>query len=147
MISLEPARVEQLAIFDEMDQQSHAVRFVFQIGLHEHQRIFANPDVDYLNIVHEAQGFCGYIILANEPSTQSVEFRRILLDQNSLGVGQAAMTAMESYCKQHYRPKRIWLDVYEDNAVGLHIYEKFGYQRFDQKRHDGRWLYFYEKFL
>ena len=54
---------------------------------------------------------------------------------------------MESYCKTEFNVKRIWLDVYEDNEIGMHIYEKMGYERFKEKLVEGRKLYFYEKAL
>ncbi|HKJ54338.1 MAG TPA: GNAT family protein [Gammaproteobacteria bacterium] len=54
---------------------------------------------------------------------------------------------MESYCKANFKAKRIWLDVYEDNEIGIHVYEKLGYERFGEERVDGRKLYLYEKTL
>ena len=64
---------------------------------------------------------------------------------SALNVGQAAIIEMEGYCRHTLNVKRIWLDVFEDNEVGIHIYEKMGYTRFKQQRLDGRQLYFYEK--
>ena len=146
MIQLTPVALNQLPTFDEMDRQPHAVRFVFQIGLEGHHRYYADPNVRYLNI--ECAGeFLGYFILAHEPEAETVEFRRILLDKDARGVGQAAILAMEKYCRETYAMQRIWLDVYEDNEVGIHIYEKLGYAKFDQQRHDGRWLLFYQKYF
>ena len=77
----------------------------------------------------------------------SVEFRRILIDQNRRGIGQAAIAAMENYCREQWNPKRIWLDVFEDNEIGRHIYQKLGYARFGEDIFDGRKLLFFEKQL
>ena len=54
---------------------------------------------------------------------------------------------MERYCRDALDAGRIWLDVYEDNAVGIHIYEKMGYARFKAERVGARRLFFYEKRL
>jgi RimJ/RimL family protein N-acetyltransferase len=43
--------------------------------------------------------------------------------------------------------RRIWLDVFEHNARGRHVYEKLGYRRFDSGELDGKPLLLYEKQL
>ena len=145
MIKLTLADKGQLEKFDRMDRLPHAIRFVFQIGLEGHLRNFQDPNVRYLNIENEIGNFLGYFILAHEPEYDSVEFRRILLDPDARGVGQQAIAAMEAYCLIQYETKRIWLDVYQDNEIGIHIYQKLGYQRFDKSMHNGRELWFYQK--
>ena len=147
MISLRPSKREELEIFDEMDRQDHARNFVIQTGIEAHQRYFSDSGISYLSIINSSGEFCGYFILVLEPDTESVEFRRILIDQKKRGIGQAAIAEMESYCKTEFNVKRIWLDVYEDNEIGMHIYEKMGYERFKKKLVEGRKLYFYEKAL
>ena len=103
-------------------------------------------NIRYLNIEQDGK-FCGYFILGNEPETDSVEFRRILLDKDARGVGQLAIIEMEDYCQREFNMNRIWLDVYADNAIGIHIYEKLGYRKFDETLHEGRPLYFYQKYF
>jgi RimJ/RimL family protein N-acetyltransferase len=147
MISLRASKTEELAIFDELDRQSHARQYVIQTGLAAHQESFSDPCVTYLSIENSDGEFCGYFILAHEPDSDSVEFRRILIDKNKRGIGQAAISEMESYCQRQFNAKRIWLDVFEDNEIGMHIYEKAGYKRFKEELYEGRRLYFYEKAL
>ena len=55
------------------------------------------------------------------------------------------MKLMEEYGVREFGVNRIWLDVYENNARGMHVYEKMGYRRFNQKKTGERILYFYEK--
>jgi len=145
VVSLRVATREELERFDMLDRQPHARTFVNQTGLEQHQVNFADPNITYLCIEREAGDFCGYFILVDEPGTASVEFRRILIDQHKRGVGQAAIAAMENYCKLHLAAQRIWLDVYEDNTIGMHIHKKLGYQRFKEEVVEGRILYFYDK--
>ena len=147
MITLRQSKREELEIFDEMDRQDHARNFVIQTGLETHQEYFNDVRIIYLSIENTSGEFCGYFILALEPDTESVEFRRILIDQKKRGIGQAAIAEMESYCKNEFNVKRIWLDVYEDNEIGKHIYKKMGYKQFKERLIEGRRLYFYEKTL
>ena len=52
---------------------------------------------------------------------------------------------MERYCKTVLGVDRIWLDVFEDNEIGIYIYEKLGYKRLKEETVTGRRLFFYEK--
>ncbi|MBT8083671.1 MAG: GNAT family N-acetyltransferase [Pseudomonadales bacterium] len=132
-------------IFDAMDRQDHASNFVNQTGLETHQKQFDDPNIIYLSIDNSSGELSGYFVLVVEPDTGSLEFRRILLDQTQRGTGQVAIKEMENYCKSEFSVTRIWLDVYEDNDIGRHIYEKMGYRQFKAEHEDGRKLLFYEK--
>lgn len=147
MISLRRSKRDELEVFDEMDRQDHARNFVIQTGIETHQKYLSDPKIIYLSIEDGRAELCGYFILVLESESGSVEFRRILIDQKKRGIGQAAISEMENYCKHKFNVKRIWLDVYEDNEIGMHIYEKMGYERFKEKLVGGRKLYFYEKDL
>jgi GNAT superfamily N-acetyltransferase len=69
------------------------------------------------------------------------------IDQNQRGIGQIAITKMEQYCRDTLKGGRLWLDVYEDNAKGKHIYEKLDYQQFKMEMYNDRKLLYYQKDL
>ncbi len=81
----------------------------------------------------------GTVAAVGSGADASLRGRRVMVD------GQPAIAEMERYCKNAFDVKRIWLDVFEGNDIGIHIYEKMGYRYFKQERFDGRRLYFYEK--
>lgn len=145
MVSLRISTRSELAIFDLIDRQEHASNFITQIGLKAHQEMYDNALATYLSIENKNIETSGYILLMHEPEKRSVELRRISVDQAKRGVGQIAMIEVEKFCKRNFGAQRIWLDVYEDNAVGRHIYEKLGYEQFSLERRDERNLLFYEK--
>jgi len=147
MVLLRLSSRKELEVFDDIDRQGHAVKFITQIGLKAHQTLFDEPNVIYLSIENENGELAGYIVLVLESDSQSLEFRRISIDQNRRGVGQAALMEMEKFTKKKFGVKRIWLDVYEDNAIGRHIYEKLGYEKFKVEMTEGRNLFFYEKLV
>ena len=84
-------------------------------------------------------------MLDSEPN--SVEFRRVVVSDKGKGVGQSAITAMEQFCRTQLQRTRIWLDVFEYNNRGRHIYEKLGYERYGESDHEGRRLLLYQKKL
>ncbi len=147
MISLRPSKKDELIIFVDLETQTHANRFVNSSDLETHQRNFNNPNVIYLSIENSKGELSGYFILLYEPDEESVEFHRILIDESKRGIGQNAIIEMENYCRSELNVERIWLDVYEDNEIGKHIYEKMGYKQFKEEINDGRKLLFFQKAL
>ena len=147
MISLRPSTRIELASFDEMDRQQHARNFITQIGLETHQDFFDEPSITYLSSVNNKGELAGYFVLVMESDQRNLEFRRIAIDQAKRGIGQEAIREMERYCRSRLGVKRIWLDVFEDNVIGRHIYEKLGYTYFKTESLEGRALLFYETSL
>jgi len=147
MIKLRESQYSELPIFCEFERQSHARHFVDATPLLTHQNNFIDENIIYLSIDNAAGELAGYFILVNEAQQDSVEFRRILIDAKHTGIGQAAILEMENYCKHTLNACRIWLDVYDDNDKGKHIYEKMGYKRFKTRTHNDRQLHLYDKIL
>ncbi len=139
-------RGELVAIL-AMADQAHVKNFVNVSSLEDHQDNYADPNTIYLSIENTAAELVGYFILVVEHETNTVEFGRIVIDENSLGIGQQAIRLMEKYCRSNLNTRRIWLDVYEDNARAIHVYEKQGYRRFERRKYQGRVLFYYEKLL
>jgi RimJ/RimL family protein N-acetyltransferase len=147
MVSLRESTFDEIGLFNDMDKQPHAREFVIQTGLETHRANFADENIVYLTIENHEGETAGYFILVIYPDRDEVEFRRILIDQDQTGIGQAAIGAMENYCRDTLGYRNIWLDVFEDNAKGRHIYQKLGYRRFKDEIYDNRLLLFYRKLL
>lgn len=147
MIRLRESKEEELEIFLRMEQQSHAREFINESDLVTHQGNFKDPNIIYLSIENNNEDLLGYFILAINPTKKAVEFRRILIDQIHRGIGQLAITKMEIYCRDELNSKEIWLDVYEDNLKGKHIYEKLGYKKIKENKYNDRKLIYYQKSL
>jgi RimJ/RimL family protein N-acetyltransferase len=105
-----------------------------------------DPGLVYLRIIADDK-LKGFVMLALDPDQSSVEFRRIVVSTKGLGIGQSAIAKMEEFCRVELGRSRIWLDVFEYNHRGRHIYEKLGYRRFGESVIDGNVLLLYEKTL
>ena len=147
MIKLRESKQEELETFMKMEQQPHAKAFINGTDFVTHQRNFKDRNITYLSIISKNGDLAGYFILAFASTKNEVEFRRILIDQHHRGIGQVAISKMETYCREKLGYKSIWLDVYEENVKGMHIYEKLGYKRFREEKYNGRKLLFYKKSL
>ena len=146
-IRLRKSRRDELPLFRDMAAQPHARRFVLQISLEDHQKNFVRDDFTYLTIETESGETAGYFMLVYEEENDAVEFGRICLDRDHRGIGQQAIALMEEYCRVEIGCRFIWLDVFEDNPRGIHIYEKLGYRFLRQEELEGRQLLFYGKTL
>ena len=146
MIKVQQASFEQLSAFVEMERDDDTAQYILPTSLEQHQANFALAGISYLAIMQQEE-LAGYFILAPEADSDSVEFRRIVIAHKGKGIGQQAIPEMEKFCIRTLNCKRIWLDVYDFNSRGIHLYEKLGYRRFDQYDLEGKRLFLYEKQL
>lgn len=143
---LREARRVELADFVAMERQADTAGFILPAELAEHEAAFDRGEVIYLAIDDDAV-LAGFILLAPESGGDSVEFRRIVVRDKGRGAGQWAIRLLEDWCRERWQSRRIWLDVFEFNKRGRHVYEKLGYRQFDSRDLDGTTLCFYEKRL
>lgn len=146
-MNLRESALSEVASFAAMEKQSHVNAFINQLSIDEHHAAFLSAEIIYLTIVGEANVLIGYFIIALEDDGSTAEFRRIVVDQKHRGVGQTAISLMEEYCRVNLQRSKIWLDVYDDNVIGIHIYEKLGYQYDRTEMIKDRKLRFYSKSL
>ena len=137
---------DDLSQFAEMEQEAETSNFIIPYSLKEHQNKFSEPHVIYLRITND-DVIVGFFILALDADGCSIEFRRIVVSDKGKGIGQAAIRQMEGFCRDEPCRSRIWLDVFEHNQRGRHIYEKFGYKRYGKSEFIGKPLLLYEKRL
>lgn len=146
-ITIRESNASELTEFAALEQQNHASPFINQLSLAEHRNLFDEPLVIYLTVVSSINSIAGYFIIALDADKTTAEFRRVVIHERHLGIGQQAIGQMEQYCRNKLNCSAIWLDVYQDNAKGIHIYEKLGYQ-FDRSEAVGeRVLRYYSKRL
>lgn len=145
-ISVEPALRNDLPLFREMEQEEDTAEFVYAYSLEEHKKAFETPGISYLRISQDGVPI-GFFLLAVEEESRSVEFRRIVIQPAARGVGQIAIRLMHQYCRDQLGCTRIWLDVFEQNARAVHVYEKLGYRRFGVEESGAKRLALYERQL
>jgi len=133
-------------VFAQLEQAPDTKQFVLPYSETEHARNILNSSFVYLRIL-DAGELVGFFILVLDSEPNSVEFRRAVVSDKGKGVGQSAITAMEQFCRTQLQRTRVWLDVFEYNNRGRHIYEKLGYERYGESDHEGRRLLLYQKRL
>ena len=144
MIELKIASSKQLPLFHAMEQDADTSPYILPTTLEQHQQAFDHDDIIYLSIYENGE-VAGYFILALDADGSSVELRRIVVARKGRGTGSSAIGALETFCRDRLKRKRIWLDVFDFNARGRQVYTRLGYRPFDQQDFEGKQLLFYEK--
>lgn len=146
MIRLRSSDESELTHIFNLEQQEGVREYIAPDTLEKHYINFAKSNITYLTIEADKE-FAGYMILIYEPDTMSVECTRFVVSKQGKGIGQQALQLVEDYCKATFQVKRIWLDVFDFNDRGYHIYTKLGYQQFDTGSWQGKTLLYLEKFI
>jgi RimJ/RimL family protein N-acetyltransferase len=145
MVTVRTSEFRELNEFSKMNVQNHVGNHLNIKTLKEHQQEFKSDNIIFLSIFIGSNQLVGCIILVKKNSLKNIQFKRILVDENYLGIGQKAIIAMENYCITKLKTDRVWLDVFNDNRKAIHIYEKLGYKLFKQDKEGFRTVLFYEK--
>jgi len=144
VINLRKSLEKDISSFIEMENSDGAAQYITPYSVQQHQQEMRQSDVIYLSILSN-ETLAGFIILATNADLVSVEFRRIVVASKGNGIGQLAIEAMEVYCTDVLFCNRIWLDVFESNKRGQHIYQKLGYRKFKSEPYGDNILLYMEK--
>lgn len=144
MIEVRRARREELASFAEMEQDDATAEMILPYSRQRHQAEFELPQNVYLTICEDDRA-AGFFILVLEEDGVSVEFRRIVVARKNAGIGQRAIAMMEAFCRDDLGRGRVWLDVFEHNRRGRHVYRKLGYRPIGRTEFEGKTLLLFEK--
>lgn len=147
MTSVRNTNFKELKEIAEIGKQRHVGGFLSNKSLETHKADFNTAAVTYLSIISSSGLLAGYIIVCKEKKSRRVRLKRILIDENHLGIGQEAIILLENYCIREFNSEFIWLDVYESNSKAVYVYEKLGYVKFKEKRQKAKSVLYYDKRL
>lgn len=146
MINLRKSKEDEIPCFVVSENLVGTSDFIIPYSEEQHRDEMRKPNIIYLSITEE-ENLLGFIILSVDADSKSIEFRRIVVASKGHGTGQAAIEEMERYCKHNLNCDRIWLDVFEFNNRGQHIYKKLGYKKYKSGMYNGKALLYFEKGL
>jgi len=146
LIELRPTDPAELDTICELEQDAETSPYILPTTRAQHETNMARADFVYLSICRD-EGFAGYFILVLEADGRSVELRRIVIAEKGAGTGKQAMLRVEAWCREQLGRSRIWLDVFDFNERGMHIYPRLGYRYIGRQDLDGSQLLFFEKHL
>ncbi|PCJ56300.1 MAG: acetyltransferase [Planctomycetota bacterium] len=146
-IYIADANLSELQIFQKMECLSDTGKFIIPYSLSKHTEEYSKEEVIYKKIVNRKNNIIGFVILVLNKNEDCMEFRRIVIEEKGKGYGTDSVKLLDKLCKDEYGVQKIWLDVFEFNKRGQHIYEKCGYKYVKSVELEGETLKIYEKAL
>ena len=128
-IGLRPASPDEVDYIHELESRPENSMYVMPYSKERHLQVITNPDEELLVIVDRSTGqHLGFVILAGLTNPNlSLEFRRLIIGEKGKGIGRQVVKLLIQYCFDILRFHRLWLDVYEDNERGIHLYQSIGF--------------------
>lgn len=96
----------------------------------EHAAQMASPEVRYVGL-RDGDGLAGFVIL-QELDRPSVLLRRIAVARQDSGVGSWLVGAVMDWVFAEARAEALRLDVARNNPRGRFVYERQGFEAYDQ---------------
>lgn len=121
------ASEEEIPKIIAMEEARENRNFVFQGTYQDHLLEIKSRDTLLLSIKtknnREMIGFCLSVL---DKKSLSLEFRRVVIDIKGVGYGKEFLQGLLKYCFIDLKMNRFWLDVFEDNKVGINLYTSLG---------------------
>lgn len=146
MIELKESTKEDLISFSNWENLNGIREFICPYSIERHKEEFEKDEMIYLNVNFNSK-LVGFVLLKLEDDKCSIEFRRIIVVERGRGTGQKVLNEIEKYCVRKLKRNRIWLDVFDFNERGIHIYEKQGYHKMGETDIADKRAFIYEKLL
>lgn len=138
-IALRPAAADEVDYIFALEARLENSHFVMPYTRERHIQTIESADEELLVICDKNTGaLLGFVILAGLCNPDlSLEFRRMVIDKKGNGLGRQTVNLVKEYCFRILHFHRLWLDVYEDNERGIHIYQSEGF-RLEGKLRDAK---------
>jgi len=127
-LNIYDATEEEIVKIIEMEKAQENRNFVFQGSFEEHLSEIKSDNKLLLSIKEKDSGeMVGFCLSVIDQKSLSFEFRRIVISKKGIGYGEEFILGLLKYCFLDLNLNRFWLDVFEDNIVGINLYRKIGF--------------------
>ncbi|NLY86113.1 MAG: GNAT family N-acetyltransferase [Tissierellia bacterium] len=118
---------EEIPKIIEMEEAIENRNFVFQGSYEDHLSETRSDNTLLLSIKKKNSGeMIGFCLSVIDNKNKSFEFRRIVINPKGLGYGKEFILGLLKYSFIDLNMNRFWLDVFEDNTVGISLYTSLG---------------------
>lgn len=111
----------------EMERHEDNRNFIWQGTYDEHKTEIENDDCMLL-LINEKDNCetVGFALIYIDRKSEKFELRRIAVTKKGVGYGRELLSSLIKFSFEELKMNRFWLDVYEDNHVGIKLYESVG---------------------
>jgi diamine N-acetyltransferase len=125
---LRPATDADVEALMALERGAEARKYVGQWSEHRHRATMTGGDARYL-VVDDADGeLAAYAILRGLAETsRAIELKRLVVAAPGAGLGRKILNELIAMAFEELGAHRLFLDVYDDNALARHLYESVGF--------------------
>lgn len=121
-----PENIDRIMTFEKENN-----RFVTEESREKHLQYLKDKNCLHLSLFRLDNGqLVGHILMIGLENPNNVlEFRRIAIHEKGQGFGRDTLRLLKKLAFEIIGCHRLWLDVYEDNARAIKLYESEGFIR------------------
>ncbi|MCR9250095.1 MAG: GNAT family N-acetyltransferase [bacterium] len=142
MLNIAPTSSEDLPSIVAMEAHEDNKQYIFPYAIERHQKVIDNHDEYHLKLEDQQDGLVGFAIMVeSDMETDSLEFRRLVIQKKGHGYGRTAIKWVKRYCFEEKRYKKLWLDVLDTNTKAQQLYLSEGFKESFRTREfiNGEW--------
>ncbi|MCW8849407.1 MAG: GNAT family N-acetyltransferase [Melioribacteraceae bacterium] len=104
-------------------------QFVNSYNKEKHLALLSDSDCIHLSLRRlDNDIIVGHMLIFGvENENSALELRRIAINEKGFGYGREALQLLKILCFKELKFHRLWLDVYDDNSMAIHLYESEGF--------------------
>jgi diamine N-acetyltransferase len=104
-------------------------RFVCSYSPQRHKELIASENDLHLSVRRlDNNKLIGHMLCFGlDNPNKALEFRRFTIMEKGQGFGREALRLLKQLCFEQMKFHRLWLDVFDDNAVAIKLYESEGF--------------------
>jgi len=128
LISLCFSLPEDIASIMQLESENN--QFVSEYSRDRHLALLTDENCMHLSVKRNDNGkLVGLVLLFGlQDKNRVLEFRRIAINEKGSGYGREAIGIIKNICFKELKFHRLWLDVFDDNARAIGLYESEGFK-------------------
>lgn len=121
------AKEEDLSRIIEMEKAEDNKKFVWSETYEEHKLEIVDPNYELVLIkANNNKKIIGFCLLCLDFESKKCELKRIVIEDKGKGYGKETLKGILKYVFDSLDMNRFCLDVYQDNIIGIRLYESMG---------------------
>ncbi|MGA2536222.1 MAG: GNAT family protein [Terracidiphilus sp.] len=125
---LRSARLEDIPAIVAMERLDESRKFVGQWSDDRHRATFQSLDARYFVSEGDGGALRAYVILRGlAESSGSIELKRLVVHPPGQGLGREILKEVLRLAFDEFGAHRLFLDVFDDNARAIHLYQILGF--------------------
>ena len=121
-LSISTASVQDIDFIMELEEHPDNSAYVFKGSYNDHLEEISNENI-LLYIINYGGIPIGFSLSSYDSKNQVFELRRIVISQKDKGYGKEFIQYLMHYAFSTLNVNRFWLDVFDNNHRGIHLYE------------------------